>query len=148
MVEGGVVAKARATVYVGAPVRWAALREIGDRNGVSVPARGGAFAGFRQFASHNELVRSCLRRPEDFTRIAAEFCAEEAAHGTRYAEVSFTAAAHGERLGQMEMPLEAVLAGLAEGQAPHESECQGILDQSRRRSGDRALHPLPLATRS
>lgn len=76
--------KAHLHVHLESTIRWATLREIGDRNGVNVPGRGGAFAGFGQFAAHNELVRSCLRRPEDFTRIAAEFCADEAAHGTRY----------------------------------------------------------------
>src|SRR5258707_10957398 len=139
--------KAHLHVPLESTIRWATLREIGASNGVSVPEPGGAFAGFGEFAAHSELVRSCLRRPEDFTRIAAEFCADEAAHGTRYAEVSFTAAAHGERLGQMEMPLEAVLAGLAEGLARHEIECQVILDHSRRRSVDRAWHTLRLATR-
>jgi len=69
------------------------------------------------------------------------------AQGTRYAEVTFTAAAHGERLGQMEMPLEAVLAGLAEGQARHDIECRVILDHSRRRPLDRAWQTLRLATR-
>jgi adenosine deaminase len=139
--------KAHLHVHLESTIRWATLREIGDRNGVTVPAEGGAFGGFGQFAVHNELVRNCLRRHEDFTRIAAEFCADEAADGTRYAEVTFTAAAHGERLGQMEMPLEAVLAGLAEGQARHGIECQVILDHSRRRSVDRAWQTLRLAAR-
>jgi adenosine deaminase len=139
--------KAHLHVHLESTIRWATLREIGDRNGVTVPGRGGAFGGFGQFVTHNELVRNCLRRPEDFTRIAAEFCADEAADGTRYAEVTFTAAAHGERLGQMEMPLEAVLAGLAEGQARHDIECQVILDHSRRRSVDRAWQTLRLAKR-
>jgi adenosine deaminase len=139
--------KAHLHVHLESTIRWATLREIGDRNGVTVPGQGGAFGGFGQFAAHNELVRNCLRRPEDFTRIAAEFCADEAADGTRYAEVTFTAAAHGERLGQMEMPLEAVLAGLADGQARHEIECRVILDHSRRRSVDRAWQTLRLATR-
>jgi len=116
--------KAHLHVHLESTIREATLREIGARNGVSVPDRGGACGGFRQFAEHNELVRSCLRRPEDFSRIAAEFCADEAGHGTRYAEVSFTAAAHGERLGQLEMPLEAVLDGLAEGQARHDADGQ------------------------
>jgi adenosine deaminase len=139
--------KAHLHVHLESTIRWATLREIGDRNGVTVPGEGGAFGGFGQFAVHNELVRNCLRQPEDFTRIAAEFCADEAADGTRYAEVTFTAAAHGERLGQMEMPLEAVLAGLAEGQARHDIECRVILDHSRRRSVDRAWQTLRLAAR-
>jgi adenosine deaminase len=44
-------------------------------------------------------VRACLRTPADFARVAREFCADEAASGVRYAEVSFTAASHGERAG-------------------------------------------------
>jgi len=136
--------KAHLHVHLESAIRWATLSEIGARNGVSVPDRDGAFAGFAAFAGHDELVRSCLRQPEDFTRIAAEFCADEAAQGTRYAEVN---AAHGERLGQMEMPLEAVLDGLAEGQAEHDIECRVILDHSRRRSVDRAWHTLRLSTR-
>jgi adenosine deaminase len=139
--------KAHLHVHLESTIRWATLREIGARNGVNVPDRGREFADFGQFADHTALVRNCLRRPEDFTRIAAEFCADEAADGTRYAEVTFTAAAHGERLGQMEMPLEAVLAGLAEGQARHDIECQVILDHSRRRPVDRAWQTLQLATR-
>jgi adenosine deaminase len=143
--------KAHLHVHLESTIRWATLREIGDSNGVTVPDRDGdgpfTFADFGQFLDHNALVRDCLRRPEDFTRIAAEFCADEAAQGTRYVELTFTAAAHGERLGQMEMPLEAVLAGLAEGQAKHDIECQIILDHSRRRSMDRARNTLRLARR-
>ena len=143
--------KAHLHVHLESTIRWATLREIGARNGVAVPGRTGddpfTFAGFRQFAEHNALVRDCLRRPEDFTRIAVEFCADEASQGTRYAEPSFTAAAHGERLGQLEMPLEAVLAGLAEGRARYGVECQLILDHSRRRPVERAWRTLQLATR-
>src|SRR5258706_2915824 len=47
----------------------------------------------------------------------------------------------------MELHLEAVLAGLAEGQDRHDIECQVILDHSGRRSVDRAWHTLRLATR-
>src|SRR5580704_9112495 len=81
--------KAHLHVHLESTIRWDTLREIGNRNGVSVPDRAGTFAGFGEFAAHLELVRSCLRRPEDFTRIAAEFCADEAADGTQYAEVMF-----------------------------------------------------------
>jgi adenosine deaminase len=93
------------------------------------------------------MVRECLRRPQDFARIAVEFCQDEAAHGVRYVEVTFTAAAHGERLGRPEMPLRAVLEGLAQGQAAYGIECRLLLDHSRRRSVDRAWQTLHLATR-
>lgn len=53
----------------------------------------------------------------------------------------------GSRLGQPEMPLEAVLVGLAEGQARHDIECRVILDHSRRRPVERAWETLRLATR-
>ena len=133
--------KAHLHVHLESTIRWATLREIGAATGLRVPAPPDGpvvFDGFRQFADHNSLVRAVLRRPEDFRRIAVEFCADEAAQGTRYAEVTFTAASHGERLGDPDMPLEAVLDGLAEGQAAYGVECRVILDHSRRRSVERA----------
>jgi adenosine deaminase len=142
--------KAHLHVHLESTIRWTTLREIGGATGVPVPAPPDGplvFDGFRQFADHNALVRTCLRRPEDFRRIAVEFCADEAAQGTRYAEVTFTAASHGERLGDPDMPLEAVLAGLAEGQAAYGIECRVILDHSRRRSVERAWHTFALAER-
>ncbi|MDA0563298.1 adenosine deaminase [Streptomonospora sp. S1-112] len=142
--------KAHLHVHLESTIRPGTLREICAGAGVEVPDRpvgGGAFAGFRAFADHNALVRACLRRPEDFTRIAREFCADEAANGTAYAEVTFTAASHGERLGQPEMPLEAVLRGLAEGGEAYGVRCRVILDHSRRRSVERARRTLDLAVR-
>jgi adenosine deaminase len=142
--------KAHLHVHLESTIRWTTLREIGAANGVPVPAPPDGplvFDGFRQFADHNTLVRTCLRRPEDFRRIAVEFCADEAAQGTRYAEVTFTAASHGERLGDPDMPLEAVLAGLAEGQVAYGIECRVILDHSRRRSVERAWRTFALAER-
>jgi adenosine deaminase len=47
----------------------------------------------------------------------------------------------------MEMPLEAVLEGLAEGQKKYDIECRVILDHSRRRSIERAQNTLYLAKR-
>ncbi|MDF5759134.1 adenosine deaminase [Spongiactinospora sp. TRM90649] len=149
--------KAHLHVHLESTVRWDTLAEIATANGVPVPVSdegsdegsdggsGGRFAGFRAFADRNSLVRQCLRRPGDFRRIAREFCAGEAAQGTRYAEVTFTAAAHGERLGDPAMPLLAVLEGLAEGRAEHGVECRVILDHSRRRSVERARRTLGLA---
>lgn len=144
----GLLPKAHLHVHLESSIRWPTLQEIGARHGVEVPPSDNLkFSGFRQFADHNAMVRGCLRTWDDFRRIAVEFCADEAAQGTRYAEVTFTAAAHGERLGDLEMPLDAVLDGLAEGQTAYGIECRVILDHSRRRSIDRAWRTLELATR-
>jgi adenosine deaminase len=135
--------KAHLHVHLESTIRRATLRDIGGE----VPEPTGRFDGFRAFADHNALVRSCLRKPEDFTRVAREFCEDEAAQGTRYAEVTFTAASHADRLGgPPEIPLEAVLQGLAEGRA-YGIECRVLLDHSRRRSVDRAWRTLDLAKR-
>jgi adenosine deaminase len=100
------------------------------------------FNGFREFADYNAAIRESLREPADFTRMAREFVRAEAAQGTRYVEVTFTAASHGERLGDPEMPLEAVLAGLADAR---NIEVRVLLDHSRRRSVERARETLRLA---
>ncbi|GAA2424588.1 adenosine deaminase [Actinomadura vinacea] len=142
--------KAHLHVHLESTVRWTTLREIGEVNGVAFPEHleaGHAFGGFADFFVQNDLVRACLQRPEDFRRVALEYCEDEAAQGTRYAEVSFTAAGHGERLGDLDMPLLAVLEGLAKGSADFGIECRLILDHSRRRSVERAWRTLELARR-
>ncbi len=132
-------------------MRSATLVEIGAGNGIEVPpgvSHGPfRFDGFRAFADQNSRVRDCLRTPEDFRRIAVEFCADEAADGTRYAEVTFTAAAHGERLGDLAMPLAAVMEGLAEGQREHGITVRVLLDHSRRQSVARLRRTVELAVR-
>lgn len=106
------------------------------------------FQGFRDFADYNARIREGLRTAADFKQAAFEYCEDEAVQGTRYAEVTFTAASHGERLGgPPEMPLEAVLEGLAEGQSAYGIECRVLLDHSRRRSVERAWLTLDLAKR-
>jgi len=140
--------KAHLHVHLESTIRWPTLRELGSANGVEVPehlAGGAAFDGFRDFGDNNGLIRACLRRPADFARVAREFCADEAAQGTSYAEVSFSASSHGERLGDLAMPLESVLDGLAEGSAAHGIEVRVLLDHSRRRV-ERAPRTLGLAT--
>jgi adenosine deaminase len=137
--------KAHLHVHLESTVRADTLEELADHHGIGVQAHAGPFSDFGQFAAHNGLVRDCLRRADDFSRIAYEFCAEEAAQGTRYAEVTFTAAAHGERLRDPDMPLEAVLAGLAAGQAAHGIECRVIVDHPRKRSVARFEESLRLA---
>ncbi|MBB1156377.1 adenosine deaminase [Amycolatopsis dendrobii] len=134
-------------VHLESTVRPGTLAELADAHGVRVPDKPAAFSGFRAFADRNSLTRSCLREAADFERIAREFCADEAAQGTRYVEVTFTAASHGERIGDLELPLDAVLNGLKEGGEEHGLQWRLILDHSRRRSVERAVKTLELARR-
>ncbi|MFG1922249.1 adenosine deaminase [Cryptosporangium sp. NPDC048952] len=138
--------KAHLHVHLESAIRPGTLAELAAAHGVVLPA-GTSFDGFAAFAEHGALVRSCLREPGDFARVAEEFCADEAAQGVGYAEVTFTAAAHGERLGDSVMPLEAVLAGLAAGQAAHGIVVRVLLDHSRRRPVARMRATLELALR-
>jgi adenosine deaminase len=137
--------KAHLHVHLESCVRDDTLRELAAAHGRTPPVRAGSFGGFRDFADHNALIRACLRSRADFHRVAVEFCADQAAAGVAYAEVTVTAAAHGERLGQPWMPLEAVLAGLAEGGSRYGIECRVILDHSRRRPVQRFRHTWELA---
>ncbi|MBG0827535.1 adenosine deaminase [Planomonospora sp. ID67723] len=133
--------KAHLHVHLESTVRPQTVREWGGP-----PEPEGPFTSFREFADQRARVRALLRTPEHFRRMALEFCQDEAAQGTRYAEVTFTAASHGERVGALEMPLEAVLDGLAEGRR-HGIECRVLLDHSRRRPVERLWQTLKLATR-
>lgn len=138
-------------VHLESTVRWETLIDIAKRNDMAVPSHlfGGeyVFSGFADFLQQNALVRECLRRPEDFHRIAFEYCEDEARGGTLYSEVYFTAAAHGERVGDFDMPLSAVLDGLAEGCAQFRISVQLLLDHSRRRSLELARKTVELAVR-
>ncbi|NUP01838.1 MAG: adenosine deaminase [Nonomuraea sp.] len=134
--------KAHLHVHLESTVRPRTVRELGGP-----PEPQGPFATFREFADQRAKVRGLLTTPEHFRRVAVEFCADEAAQGTRYAEVTFTAAAHGERVGAPEMPLEAVLDGLAEGGRRHGIETRLLLDHSRRRPVERLWRTYKLATR-
>ena len=120
--------KAHLHVHLESTIRPATLAELGD-----VPALPPVFAGFGAFADYNAAVRACLRAAADFSRIAYEFCADSAADGVRYAEVTVTAAAHGARLGDPEMPLHGVLAGLRAGSRAAGIEVRVLIDHSRRR---------------
>jgi adenosine deaminase len=131
-------------VHLEDTVRPQTLKEIAASHGLPVGS-GTSVTDSASFFAAITVVRNCLLTFEDFYRIAVEYCADEAAQGTRYAEVSFTAAAHGERLGNMTMPLRAVLEGLAQGGSDHGLQTRLLLDHSRRRPVERAWATLRLA---
>jgi adenosine deaminase len=105
-------------VHLEGSIRPRTLVELADRNGAPLPdtlADGRySFADFAHFITTYTIACECLRRPEDFRRIAYEFCEDEAAQGVRYAEPSFSMEL--DRVtGGLDEPLEAVLGGLTEG---------------------------------
>ncbi|MBE1584465.1 adenosine deaminase [Nonomuraea angiospora] len=134
--------KAHLHVHLESTVRPATVRDLGG-----TPERSELFASFREFGDERARVRDLLRTPEHFRRIAVEFCEDEAAQGTRYVEVTFTAASHGERVGDPEMPLEAVIEGLEEGSSRYGIEYNVLLDHSRRRPVERLWRTFKLAGR-
>ncbi len=136
--------KANLHVHLESTVRPQTLAEMAASRGLRIPQEA-AITDSASFFAANELVRNCLLTYEDFYRVAVEYCADEVAEGTAYAEVSFTAAAHGERLGDIEMPLRAVVDGLAQGRAEHGLPTGLLLDHSRRRPVERAWATLRLA---
>jgi adenosine deaminase len=136
--------KANLHVHLESTIRPQTLAEMAASRGLRIPQEA-AITDSASFFAANELVRNCLLTYEDFYRVAVEYCADEVAEGTAYAEVSFTAAAHGERLGDIEMPLRAVVDGLAQGRAEHGLPTGVLLDHSRRRPVERAWATLRLA---
>jgi adenosine deaminase len=136
--------KANLHVHLEDAIRPGTLAEIAASHGIRRPESTPITDSASFFAAH-DVARNCLQTFADFSRVAAEYCADEAAQGTSYAEVSFTAAAHGERLRDMAMPLRAVLEGLARGRADHGLQTRLLLDHSRRRPVERAWATLRLA---
>jgi adenosine deaminase len=136
-------------VHLENTARMSTLRELANRNGMSLPAGlygdRYRFGGFADFFAQNTTVRSCLCHRDDFQRVAYEFCEDEAAQGVRYAEVTFTVGAHAERLGDWEAPLEGVLEGLAKGEADFGIRCALVFDHSRRRPVELAWRTLEAA---
>ncbi len=135
--------KAHLHTHLESVIRPDTLRALGG----DPIARDRPLAGFREFADQRAAVRALLREYRHFRQIAEEFCQDEAAQGVRYAEVTFTAAAHGERVNDPQMPLEAVIEGLALGQERYGIRTRIILDHSRRRPAERLRSTLALALR-
>jgi adenosine deaminase len=103
-------------VHLEGSIRPATLLDLAAKNGVSPPGclREGQFhfRDFDDFIAQYETVEPCLADPSDFSRIAHEFCEDEAAQGVRYCEVTFTVPGHGQRFGDWDAPVAAVLEGL------------------------------------
>ena len=135
--------KAHLHVHLESTLRPDTLAELG---GTPPPPR---FDGFAAFAAHNAAVRNCLRSAADFARVAYEFCADSAADGVRYAEVTVTVAAHAARLGvPPAVPLDGVLSGLRAGMRDHPIVVRVLVDHSRRRPLSWAAASVDLAART
>jgi adenosine deaminase len=119
-------------VHLEGSMRPATVVELARRYGVELPEglREGRyeFRDFRHFIDEWLAGLECLRRPEDFSRIALELCEDEAAQGVRYAEVSFSLPDHRERISDWDEPLEAVLDGLEEGERRFGIVCRVYVD--------------------
>jgi adenosine deaminase len=107
-------------VHLEGSMRASTVVELAARHGVELPEglREGRyeFRDFRHFIDEWVAGLECLRRPEDFRRIAYEFCEDQAAQGVRYAEVSFSLPEHASRLSDWDGPVLAVLEGFADGE--------------------------------
>jgi len=101
-------------------MRATTVVELADRYGVELPEglRDGRyeFRDFRHFIDEWVAGLRCLRSPEDFRRIALEFCQDEAAEGIGYVEAFFSLPDHAGRILDWDETLEAVLDGLAQGE--------------------------------
>jgi adenosine deaminase len=119
-------------VHLEGAMRPATVVELADRYGVDLPEglRDGRyeFRDFRHFIDEWLAGLACLREPEDFRRIANEFCEDEAAQGVRYAEVSFSLPDHRGRVRDWDETLTAVLEGLAEGERRSDIVCRVYVD--------------------
>lgn len=101
-------------------MRVETVRELAERRGATVPtgltSGGWRFAGIDDFIGQYTAMCALLTAPEDFRRLAYEFCEDEARNGVRYVEVVFSPSNHAPRLGDDWFgPIEAVLDGLEAG---------------------------------
>ncbi len=119
-------------VHLEGSMRSSTVIELASRHGVRLPEgirEGGyAFRDFRHFIDQWVAGLECLREPQDFRRIAYEFCHDQAAEGIRYAEVSFSLPEHASRLSDWDGPVLAVLEGLAEGERDVGVTCRLCID--------------------
>ncbi len=111
-------------IHLEGSVRVSTLRELAGRGGGALPHGlrlddAWRFDGFLDFIDNYIEACALLSRPEDFRRVAEEFCADLAANGVRYAEAVFSPGNHASRLDDWYGPIEAVLDGLEAGRRDH-----------------------------
>jgi adenosine deaminase len=114
--------KAELHLHLEGSVRAATLRELADRDGTSVPHGLGDDDAWRHtdemdFIANYAEACALLTRLDDFRRIAVEVCEDLAGTGVRYAEAVFSPSNHAARFRSHDDPIDAILAGLAEGEA-------------------------------
>jgi len=143
--------KAELHIHLEGSIRVETLRELADRSGGPLPhgLRGDTwrFDGFLDFIQNYTEACALLSRPEDFRRLAEEFCADLALAGVPYAEAVFSPANHAARLQDWFGPLEAVLDGLEAGRRDHGVLVQVCPDVVRDLGMDEAERTLEVATK-
>jgi len=119
-------------VHLEGSMRPTTVVRLAERHGVELPEdlREGRyeFRDFRHFIDQWVIGLECLREPEDFRRIAYEFCEDQREQGVRYAEVSFSLPEHGSRLGDWDGPVLSVLEGFADGERDFGVTCRAYVD--------------------
>ena len=143
--------KAELHIHLEGSIRVETLRELADRSGGALPhgLRGHTwrFDGFLDFIQNYSEACALLNRPEDFRRLAEEFCADLAIAGVPYAEAVFSPANHAARLQDWFGPIEAVLDGLEAGRREHGVLVQVCPDVVRDLGMDEAERTLEVATK-
>jgi adenosine deaminase len=119
-------------VHLEGSMRASTVVELAERHGVELPeglCEGRyEFRDFRHFVDEWVAGLAVLHEIDEFTRIALEFCEDEAAQGVRYAEVSFSLPDHRERFGEWDGPMVGVLDGFAEGERRFGIVCRMYVD--------------------
>lgn len=119
-------------VHLEGSMRAGTVVELAERYSVQLPEglreERYEFRDFRQFIDEWVAGLECLREPDDFRRIALEFCEDEAAQGVPYAEVSFSLPDHRGRIRDWDATLSAVLEGFAEGERRFGIVCRTYVD--------------------
>lgn len=104
------------------------------------------FGGIRQFIDYYLELDAILTEPEHLYQIATEFCEDQANHGVRYSEVTFTLPPRARAMNDWEVPLTAVLEGLKDGANRYGSQAGVILDILREGDLDDASRTCEVAS--